>query len=132
MGRELVSDYTLYSSSHVEAALYVDENLPVDVTILTGDRHANEISSLAGRNIVNGTSIFLWPHGIYDQGRVDDVKTMYEYPSLSTELFQKYHVDYIMVSSFERSSYFVDEEALNAMFECVFTQSEIKLYKTNL
>lgn len=132
MGRELVSDYTLYSSSHVEAALYVDEKLPVDATILTGDRHANEISSLAGRNIVNGTSIFLWPHGIYDQGRVDDVKTMYEYPSLSTELFQKYHVDYIMVSSFERSSYCVDEEALNAMFECIFTQSEIKLYKTNL
>lgn len=132
MGRELVSDYTLYSSSHVEAALYVDENTPVNATILTDDRHANEISSLTGRNIVNGTSIFLWPHGIYDQSRVDDVKTMYEFPALSMELFQKYHVDYVMVSSWERNSYNVDEETLDAMFECVFTLNEIKLYKTNL
>lgn len=132
MGRELVSDYTLYSSSHIEAALYVDENTPVNATILTNDRHVNEISSLTGRNIVNGAPNFLWTHGIYNQTRTDDVKTMYEFPALSMELFHKYHVDYIMVSSWERNSYNVDEDALDAMFECTFAFNEIKLYKTNL
>lgn len=132
IGRELVSDYTLYSSAHIEAALYVDENTPVTATILTNDRHVNEITSLAGRNIVSGAPNFLWTHGIYDQRRVDDVKTMYEFPALSVELFKKYHVDYVMISSFERSSYYVDENTFDAMFECVFMFDEIKLYKVNL
>lgn len=132
IGRELVSDYTLYSTPHIEAAIYVDENTPVNATILTNDRHVNEITALSGRNIVNGAPNFLWTHGIYDQTRVDDVKYMYEYPAFSMELFKKYQVDYIMISSWERSSYQVDETVYDAMFDCVFSSNEIKLYKTGL
>lgn len=132
LGRELVSDYTLYSASHVEAAVYTDQNIPANATILTNDRHVNEITSLSGRNIVSGAPNFLWTHGIYDQTRVDDVKFMYEFPAFSMELFEKYHVDYVMISSWERNSYNVDETAFDAMFDCVFVLDEIKLYKTGL
>lgn len=132
IGREMVSDYTLYSSSHMEAAIYVDKNTPADATILTNDRHVNEITALSGRNIVSGAPNFLWTHGIYDQARVDDVKYMYEFPAFSIELFEKYQVDYIMISSWERSSYQIDETVYDALFECVFTSNEVKLYKTGL
>lgn len=132
IGREMVSDYTLYSSSHIEAAIYVDQNTSADATILTNDRHVNEITALSGRNIVSGAPNFLWTHGIYDQPRVDDVKYMYEFPAFSIELFEKYQVDYIMISSWERSSYQIDETVYDALFECVFTSSEVKLYKTGL
>lgn len=132
IGREMVSDYTLYSSSHIEAAIYVDKNTPADATILTNDRHVNEITALSGRNIVSGAPNFLWTHGIYDQARVDDVKYMYEFPAFSIELFEKYQVDYIMISSWERSSYQIDETVYDALFECVFTSNEVKLYKTGL
>lgn len=132
MGRELVSNYTLYSTPHIEAAIYVDKNTPVKATILTNDRHVNEITALSGRNIVSGAPNFLWTHGIYDQTRVDDVKYMYEFPAFSMELFEKYHVNYVMISSWERNSYQVDEAVYDAMFECVFSSQEIKLYKTGL
>ena len=132
MGRELVSDYTLYSDSHVKTAIYVDENTPTKATILTNERHNNEISSLTGRNIVSGAPNFLWTHGIYDQTRADDVRLMYEAPEVSLALYQKYGVDYVMISSWERSSYSINEMTFDSLFECVFTYNEIKLYKTNL
>lgn len=132
MGREIVSDYTLYSTAHLEAALYVDANTAADATILTNDRHVNEIAALTGRNIVNGASVFLWPHGIYDEQRVNDVKAMYEAPESSLSLFEYYNVDYVMISSWERSNYTIDEAVFDRLFECVFTYEEITLYKTNL
>lgn len=131
IGRELVSDCTLYSNSHLEAAAYVDGNTPVDSTFLTNDRHINEIASLTGRNIVSGAPSFLAPHGVYDEVRVSDVKIMFENPAESKYLFQKYSVDYVMISSWERSSYAVDEAAFDSMFKCVFScnNDEIKIYK---
>lgn len=133
MGRELVSDYTLYSSAHVSAAEYIDANTPAKATLLTNERHVNEIASLTGRNIVSGAPVFLGPHGIYDADRAGDVRAMYENPQNSQELFRKYHVDYVMISSWERGDYAVDETAFDAMFPCVYTcnHNEIKLYKTN-
>lgn len=133
MGRELVSDYTLYSSTHVEAAVYVDQNTAVDSTFLTNERHVNEIAALTGRNIVSGASVFLGPHGIWDAERSNDLRIMFEAPRDSLDLFQKYHVDYVMISSWERSNYTVDEAAFADMFECVFNcnNDEIKIYKTN-
>ncbi len=132
IGRELVSDYTLYSTPHIETAIYVDENTPADATILTNDRHVNEITALSGRNIVSGAPNFLWTHGIYDQTRVDEVKYMYEFPAFSMKLFEKYQVEYIMISSWERSSYQIDETVYDALFDCVFTSGEVKLYRTGL
>lgn len=131
IARELVSDHTLYSKSHLEAALYVDANADTNSTILTNDRHVNEIAALTGRNIVSGASVFLWPHGIYNEERTNDVRTMYEFPESSLELFRQYDVDYVMISSWERSNFAIDESAFDALFECVFAYEEIKLYKTN-
>lgn len=132
MGRELVSDYTLYSASHIAAAEYIDANTSVHDTFLTNDRHVNEITALTGRNIVSGAPVFLGPHGIYDSERSNDVRTMFENPQSSQELFEKYHVDYIMISSWERSNYAVDEAFFDSMCECVFqcNDGEIKLYKS--
>ncbi len=134
IGRELVSDYTLYSNSHVEAAVYVDQNTAVDATFLTDERYVNEIAALTGRNIVSGSPTLLGTHGIWNGERSDDLRTMFEAPGESLELFQKYHVDYVMISSWERSNYEVDEAAFAELFECVFScnNDEIKIYKTNI
>lgn len=129
MGRELVSDYTIYSSSQIAAAVYIDENALPCATILTNNRHVNEITSLSGRNIVSGAPNFLWTHGVYNQERVDDVQSMYEFPLSSLDLFQKYQVDYVIISSWERNSYQVDEKAFDDAFECVLEEGDMKLYK---
>ena len=133
IGREVVSDYTVYSNAHVEAAEFVDQNTPPDAVFLTNDRHVNEVAALAGRNIVSGSGSWLATHGIYDGDRAADVKNMYESPETSQELFQEYGVDYIMISSWERGSYDVQEEKFDAMFECIYhgNGDEIKIYKMN-
>jgi len=134
MGREAVSDYTLYSTAHIRVAEFIDKNTPVNATFLTNERHVNEVASLTGRNIVSGAPVFLGPHGIYDTNRADDVRIMYENPQDSQELFRKYHVNYIMISSWERSDYTVDEAIFDSLFPCVYSSNnhEIKLYQTNL
>lgn len=129
--REVISDHTLYSAAHVAAAVYVDQNTPVDSTFLTSDRHVNEIAALTGRNIVSGSPSFLGPHGVYDDERAKDVQTMFESPKTSENLFQQYSVDYIMISSWERSCYNLEEDVFDTMFECVYegNEGEIKIYK---
>ena len=129
IGREMVSDYTLYANNHVEAALYIEQSTPPDTVILTNDRHVNEITSLTGRNIVSGSPLLLSTHGIYDEQKVQDVKSMFEDPAASAALFEKYDVDYIMISSWERSSFALDETLFDQLFTCVFTSGDIRIYQ---
>ncbi len=129
MGREIVSDYTVYSNTQINVARFIDETLPADAVILTNSRHVNEAAALAGRNIVNGSAVYLGPHGIYNETRVQDVISMYESPEISAELFQKYHVGYIMISSWERSDYAIDSLLFSELFDCVWDDGEIQLYK---
>ena len=42
---------------------------------------------------------------------------------------QKYDVDYIYVSSYERSSYRVNEDALERLFEKVYENGEAAVYR---
>ena len=129
LGREAVSEYTLYGTQYVELAKYIEENTLQDATILTNTRHNNEIASLTGRNLVCGADTFLYYHGIDTTKRKEQVRQMYEYPISGQHLFEEYAVDYVLVSSFERSSYAVDEEALQAMFTPVFESGDVVLYQ---
>jgi len=129
MGREVVSDYTVYTNAQINAARFIDEALPADAVILTNSRHVNEAAALAGRNIVNGSAIYLGPHGIYDETRTQDVKIMYESPQTSAELFRKYHVDYLMISSWERNDYAIDDALFRILFQCIWNDGETQLYQ---
>ena len=131
LGREAVSEYTLYGTQYVELAKYIEENTLPDATILTNTRHNNEIASLTGRNLVCGADTFLYYHGIDTTERKMQVQQMYEYPVASLPLYDQYNVDYIVVSSWERSSYAVDEQALQAMFTPVFKSGDVVLYQVN-
>ena len=44
-------------------------------------------------------------------------------------MLQKYDVDYIYVSSYERASYPVKTEALDSMFDVVFRNGEATIYQ---
>lgn len=131
LGREVVSEYQLYGTDHVELAKYIEENTPPDAVILTNTRHNNEVASLTGRNLVCGADTFLYYHGIDTTERKLHVQQMYENPAASLSLYAQYNVDYILVSSWERSSYAVDEATLQAMFTPIFQTGNVVLYKVN-
>lgn len=129
MGREVVSEYQLYGASNVKLAQYIDENTPTNAMFLTQTRHNNEVSSLAGRNIVCGADTFLYYHGFNTTERKEDIRQMYEAPASSLTVYEKYDVAYVVVTNWERANYAVDEAALLELFELVFEEGDARLYQ---
>ncbi len=131
IARECVSDYRLFSAEEAEAGAFIEENTAQDAAFMTGDQHINPASSLAGRTIVCGPGLWLNWHGFDISDRCAEIAEFYEDPAAHSDTLEKYNVSYIMVSSYERSDYAVDDEALDALFELVFESScgEVRIYK---
>ncbi len=129
MGREYVSDYPLYSSEGVAMCRYIEKHTePTDV-ILTDTRHNNEVVSLTGRNIVCGSSSFLYFHGLDYKTQEEDVGIMYQNPEDMT-LFNQYDVKYIYMSDSERYNYgILSEDAFLEHFEVIHREGSVTLYK---
>ncbi|MDY4138353.1 MAG: hypothetical protein SOY30_03240 [Eubacteriales bacterium] len=127
--RECVSDYQAFSAQAVEAGEYVRDNTEEGSVFMTGTQHLNPISSIAGRTTVCGPDLWLYFHGFDTTERKMDVKAFFELPEENAHLLQKYDVDYIYVSSYERSSYSVDTEALDRLYERVFANGEAVIYR---
>lgn len=77
MLREAVSEYRLFSPEQVAAADFIEENTPPDSVFLTATNHNNPVPVLTGRNIVCGSSLYLFFHGVNYQEREAQIPAMY-------------------------------------------------------
>ena len=107
LGREAVSQYQQFDETSIAVAAFVDENAPDDALFLTGTQHLNPVVSLAGRDIVCGSSLYVYYHGMDYAAQLQAVKDLYEAPSEA--LLAQWGIDYVMISGWERSDYAVDE-----------------------
>ena len=103
--REAVSEYMAFSAASVEVGEYVRDNTEEDATFLTGVHHLNPVASIAGRDIVCGADLWLYYHGLNTAERQREIAAVYADPAGSKAILDKYSVDYIMISSYERSDY---------------------------
>ena len=129
IARECVSSYQAFNADAVEAGQFVREHTEKDALFMTGTQHLNPVDSIAGRSIVCGPDLWLYWHGFDTTERKMDLMNFYEEPEAYREILEKYGVDYIYVSSYERNSYLVDEEALGRMFPVVFENGEATIYQ---
>ena len=120
IAHECVSDWQLYSEEDVEAADFIEENLPEHAVFITGRQHLNPVASLAGRTIVCGPNIWLYYHGLDTNERAMDIADFYSDPLNHQDVLEKYGVSYILVSGWERSDMTVDEQALESMYPIIF------------
>ena len=127
-GREIVSDYQLFNASEVEAAAFIQENTPEKAMFLTGSQHDNPVAALTGRYIVCGTGSYLYYHGIRYLEHQANLRLMYEEPAAHEALFEQYGVDYIYLSSYERSDYDVDMDYFDRHGELVFDSFGVQIY----
>lgn len=128
--RECISDYQAFSADAVEAGEYIRDHTEEHCTVLTGTQHLNPVCAIAGRNVpCGGGTLWLYWHGFNVYDRQSDIALFYMDPGNNTDILTKYDVDYIYVSSYERSSYAVDEDALNAMYDVVFSNNEATIWK---
>ncbi len=128
IGREVVSEYQLFSQAEVGAARYADESTPPDAVFLTGTQHKNPIAALAGRSIICGTPSYLFFHGIDYSAQYLDLARMLEFPGDSAELFEQYGVGYAFISNYERSDFAVDEDWFRENGELVYAEGDVCLY----
>lgn len=87
------------------------------------------MSAIAGRRIVCGPDLWLYYHGFNTSERKADIAAFYEEPEENAAVLAKYDVDYILVTSYERSDYAVDEEALRRLYPVVFENDEGTVYR---
>ena len=117
---ECLSDWQLYSSEDVETAAFIDQTLPEHAVFMTGRQHLNPVASLAGRTIVCGPEMWLYYHGLDTSIRAKDIRSFYMDPEHHQDILQKYGVDYILVSGWERSDYYVDETVLGQLYPVIY------------
>lgn len=106
--REYRSEYQVYTASDLEAIEFIKEHTEPDATFLANSYLWNLVTPMTGRNIVTGTSTFLYYHGINNSTREADVRLMYESPDDVSHLFEAYGVDYVLLGGAEYSNYSVD------------------------
>jgi len=128
IGREVISEYRLFSAGEAAAGEFA-AGTDEDSVFLTGNHHNNPIAALGGRQIICGTPNYLYFHGIDYTQEYIDMKRMLETPGEYPELFEKYGVDYVYVSSYERGSFDVDEWYFMENCETVFSAGNVTIYK---
>ena len=58
-----------------------------------------------------------------------DITNFYAAPVDNQDVLDKYDVEYILVSSYERSDYYVDKAGLEAIADVVYANREGTIYK---
>lgn len=129
--REVISDYQLFSAEEAEAAAYIEENLPADAVILTGDQHNNAVAALTGRDIVCGTGSYLYYHGLDYSAQRDAMHRMLSDPANSRDLFDAYGVDYVYISSQEIHNHAADIQWFDENLFPLYHSNGITLYAWN-
>ena len=133
LAREAVSDYQSFSKEDIAAAAYIEQETPAHAVFLTGfEQHLNPVSSLAGRTIICGPNLWLYYHGFDTTQRNRDIARFYTDPQSNLDVLLKYQVEYILLSSHERSSEYFDVNyaGIEMLFPLSYTSDngEISIY----
>lgn len=124
------ANYQLFSPCEVEAAEFIRENTAPDAVFLTSDNHDNAVAVLTGRNIVCGSSSYLYFHGLDYTDAQTDEKLMLRSGEDFEALKQKYHLSYVYIGSAERYDG-ADEDYFSAHYPRVFADGNVAVYKVD-
>ncbi len=127
--REAVSEYQLLSPAQVEAAQFIGQNTPPDSVFLTSTDHTNPVSVLTGRNIVCGSSLYLYYHGIDTSRREAQLPEMYAGGEAFERGAREYGIDYVYISSSETSHYAVNEDYFSENYDLIYDRSGILIFQ---
>lgn len=128
IGREVVSRYQLFSPSAVAAGQWIDGHTEKDAVFMTGQQHINPVCTLAGRQILCGSDLYVFFHGLDYQAQAADCRAFYEHPAENADVLERYGVDYIYVSDYERSEYDVDAAAIEEAYALVYQNADARIY----
>ena len=85
--------------------------------------------SLAGRQIICGSDLYVFFHGLNYRQQAWDCQRFLEYPAENARVLDTYGVDYIYVSDYERAEFDVDLEYIDENYDLVFMNRDVRIYE---
>ena len=130
--REIRSEYLAFDIEEIEVAKFIDKNIEKDAIFLTDyNWHFNSVAVLSGRNIVTGSDIYLYFHGVDTSERKKEVISMYEDPRNNLDLFDKYNARYVFIGKNERNYFKIDEKYFKDNFKVIYDTGSVIIYRVN-
>ena len=127
--REAVSEYQLLSGEQAAAAEFIIDETEPDSVFLTSTNHTNPVSVLTGRNIVCGSSLYLFFHGVEYQEREAMLPEMFE----GGESFERdaaaLGVDYVYLGQNEYGKYDVNADYFRGNYPIVYDENGITIFQ---
>ena len=96
---------------------------------MTGQQHINPVCSLAGRQIICGSDLYVFFHGLNYSEEAYNCQRFYEDPQENVDILERYGVDYVYVSDYERADFDVDLASLVAMYDLVYENPDVRIYQ---
>ena len=132
IAREAISGYQLFSRTAVEAGKWIEKNTDKDDIFMTGQQHINPVCSLAGRQIICGSDLYVFFHGLDYREHANNCQRFYEFPAQHSYIPDMYGVDYIYVSDYERAEFAVDLEYIDEHYDLVYQNPDVRIYATGI
>jgi len=128
LGHDFADRHEVFSKDAVAAADFIRDNTPPDALFLSSNFHNNPVTALAGRTIVAGYVAWLVSFGLDYEQRFADIRAMYTEPARFPGLQEKYAIDYVYYSDYEKSQYERDPEYFDETYPKIFSQGPIRIY----
>ncbi len=127
LGREVVSEYQVFNADDIAAAAFIEQETDTDALFLTGMHHLNPVICLAGRDILCGSTLYIYFHGMDYSAQSAAVTALYETPTEA--VLAEWGIDYVFISSYERANYTVDEAWYAARYPVIYQNDSITIYQ---
>ncbi len=127
IAREAVSDYRMFSPEDAAVSEYVRENTPPHAVFVTAQQHLNPVSSLAGRDIVCGPSLWLHWHGFDTGERQAAIRAFYLEPGANAGIIRGYGAQYVLLGPYEREMG-GDAGTLGTLFPLLYENEQYAVY----
>jgi len=133
LAREVVSGldgfaYRLFSSDELEAVEYIKSETDADALFLTGTQHNNAVAALSGRNIVCGSSSYLYYHGLDYRESEQLAKAMLTDAEVFEQNVREMGIDYVYIGPNERYMSGSIYPYLCDNYEKVFTSGIVDIF----
>lgn len=127
------AQYQTFTEDDIKMAEYIKENTPANAVFLTGTGHLNPVCTLSGRTIYDGSSLYVYYHGMGDEyyKRKTELEAAYKGSYENMKNFCEEHgIEYIYVGRDERGTIKPNQTMLSE-FEPVYSAGTNTLYKVN-
>jgi hypothetical protein len=119
----------IFDTNAQKMAEYIKTNIPENDQILTGNSHLNLVSSLCGREVLEGYPGWLWTRGIDYGGREAEIKSFYANPTLADQIIAKYSIKYVLLDSSVKYDFGASQTIFDQTFHKIYEIGNYSLYR---